>query len=394
MPKDMFRVQKFVGVYYRESDQRRHHGKPDRCFYVTYRDASGKFIYEKVGWGSEGYTAALASQLRGERLRLIRHGEELPRERKKKGVLFSELWDRYDTWLQANKSDPRHDRCTYRIHLQGRFSGKTLDQVVPLDLERMKDDLHREGKAAATIKHCLVLVRQLFNKAIAWELWEGRNPVSAIKLPKLNNERQRFLTVEEAERLMAELEKRSPQTRNIAFLSLYTGLRAGEIFGLKWHDVDSKNGIIHVTGKGGGQEKVYMTDSVKRLFDQIGEGNPDDPVFKVRGGGKEHIKEVSKAFFKAVESAGLNEGIVDPLQKVTFHTLRHTFASWLALRGTPLFTIRELMRHKDIRMTMRYSHLIPDHKREAINGIEKTVQEHRLSESVSSDASGSPQSHP
>lgn len=73
--KRMQKVKKFVGVYYRESVDRMHMGKPDKCYYITYRNKSQKFIYEKVGWTSEGYTAGLASRLRGQRVMSVRHGD-------------------------------------------------------------------------------------------------------------------------------------------------------------------------------------------------------------------------------------------------------------------------------------------------------------------------------
>ena len=65
-----------------------------------------------------------------------------------------------------------------------------------------------------------------------------------------------------------------------------------------------------------------------------------------------------------------NNGVTDPRQKITFHTLRHTFASWLAINGTPILTIKELLGHQSLAMTERYSHLSPDHKRQAVDGIE------------------------
>jgi len=65
-----------------------------------------------------------------------------------------------------------------------------------------------------------------------------------------------------------------------------------------------------------------------------------------------------------------NNGVIDRRQKITFHTLRHTFASWLAMQGAPILTIKELLGHQSLAMTERYSHLSPDQKKEAVNGIE------------------------
>ena len=98
-------------------------------------------------------------------------------------------------------------------------------------------------------------------------------------------------------------------------------------------------------------------------------GKPEDYVFPARHG--EKIDRISNTFMRAVENLDLNEGITDPRQKVVFHTLRHTFASWLAIQGTPILTIKELMGHQSLAMTERYSHLSPDHKKQAVEGIER-----------------------
>jgi len=88
---------------------------------------------------------------------------------------------------------------------------------------------------------------------------------------------------------------------------------------------------------------------------------------KIKKGDK--IKAISKTFDRVVKELGLNDGVTDPRDRVVFHTLRHTFASWLAIQGTPIYTIKELMGHKTLAMTERYSHLIPDSKRSAIKGL-------------------------
>ncbi len=81
----------------------------------------------------------------------------------------------------------------------------------------------------------------------------------------------------------------------------------------------------------------------------------NDLVFKNTKG--EQINEVSSTFARVVNQVGLNDGIRDPRQKVTFHVLRHTFASWLVESGIPLYTVKELLGHETLAMTVRYSHL-------------------------------------
>ena len=95
--------------------------------------------------------------------------------------------------------------------------------------------------------------------------------------------------------------------------------------------------------------------------------NRPDYVFPARDGGQR--RWVSDTFERVVEALGFNDGIEDARQRVVFHSLRHTFASWLVQRGVPLYTVAELMGHTTLEMTKRYSHLAPDTMRAAAMGL-------------------------
>jgi len=361
---------KFPGVYSRNSETRRHQGKIDKCYYITYRDGNRK-VWEKIGWTSEGYSPQMAANIRAERMRTIRHGEELPK--KKMQVTFEDLWKHYDSWLETGKKHPSDDRSRYKKHLKKRFGNRRLSSITPLELDELKAELLLGGLSPATVKHVLVLIRQMINKAINWGLWHGENPIKKIKLPKLSNNRERYLTHEQAQKILEEVKKTSTQFYEICLMSLCTGMRAGEIFDLKWAHVDFQNDIIHVADpKGGTPRKAYMTEIIKKFMNDRDKGEPEDCVFKSRKG--ERIKQVSNSFDRAVNNLKLNDGIDDPRQKVCFHTLRHTFASWLALNGTPILTIKELLGHKSLIMTERYSHLSPDHKKQAAEQVDRIIQ--------------------
>ena len=374
MPAGIKKVKKFVGVYYRESTKKRHHGKPDRCFYVSFHNGTGKFIREKVGWISEGYNAQMASQVRAERIRTIRHGEELPDKRKKAIPTLNDVWKKYDVWLDTGKKHQRQDRGRYKNHIKPKLGNKMLSEIAPLDLENLKESLLKKGRSPATTKHVLVIIRQLINKAIMWKMWSGENPIKGVKLPKLNNKKERFFTHQEANELLSELKRRSKQLHLIALVSLHTGMRAGEIFGVRWGDLDFENMTINVIDTDKGEtRKAFMTKKVRSHLNSLDQGMPSDFVFKARGGGK--IKGVSKSYYESVKKLGFNDGVTDRLQKAGFHTLRHTFASWLAIQGTPILEIKELLGHATLAMTERYAHLIPDQKRESVRRMEEAFEE-------------------
>lgn len=383
---------KYPGVYERKSDTRTHNGKADVCYDITYK-RDGKKIWEKVGWVSEGYTAKLASELRANRVRNIRHGEELPKD-KQKAPYFKDVAAEYVKWAAKNKTREGSDdenRC--RRYLSPAFDDKRLNMISSFDLERLKNELTKTGLAPGSVKHCLILFRQIFNKAVLWGMYKGENPVKGVKLPVLQNQRERFLRYEEASLLLNELkvdksrkknpgEKKDPQLHDMALLSLHCGLRAGEIFNLKGQDLNFENRLINISDtKNKESRKAFMTKAVKEVLSKRIPKSPDEYVFKEKHGkdkkdGKDRkddgkINQISAVFGRTVERLGFNKGITDPRQKITFHSLRHTFASWLALQGETILTIKELLGHKTLAMTVRYAHLMPEHKRQATLNLEK-----------------------
>ncbi|OGP52868.1 MAG: hypothetical protein A2Y65_01250, partial [Deltaproteobacteria bacterium RBG_13_52_11] len=341
-------------------------------------------IWEKTGWLSEGYTEKLAVAIRAERIRTIRHGEELPQQ-KKKVPRFDDVWERYRAWAEQNKTrGARDDISRYKKYLKDPLAEKRLSEISTFDLEKLKASLlkrpvHNGGGrtlSPATVKHCLVLVRQVFNKAFAWRLYQGPNPIQGVKMPVLQNRRDRFLNHEEAATLLQALRSmRIPHLHDMALLSLHTGLRAGEIFNLRGYDLDFDNGIIRVSDpKNRTTRHAYMTHAVKDMLMRRVPESSNELVFFGANEGK--IKEVSKSFSRIINSLDFNKGITDRRQRVSFHTLRHTFASWLALQGESIITLKEMLGHKSTAMTERYSHLVPNHKRKAVARLEEIFNGH------------------
>jgi integrase len=372
MPKRS--VTKFRGVYQRTSEIRLHNNKPDICYDINYQ-IGNRLIWEKVGWASEGYTAHQASLVRADRMHALRHSAELPI--KNKAPFFKDVAKEYVKWAKANKKSGIDDESRYKNHLSERFDHLRLNEISSFELERFKKNLLQKKLTPATVHQILALFRQIFNKAVLWGMHKGENPIKGIKLPRSNNQRDRFLSYEEANLLLSKLAEKSMQVHDMALLSLHCGLRAGEIFNLKGQDLDFDNGLINISDpKNQESRKAFMTNAVREMLNNRIPNKPNELIFKDhKKGGK--MVSMSQTFWRVVDEMGLNDDIDDIRQRVVFHSLRHTFASWLALQGETLLTIKELLGHKTITMTERYAHLSADHKKQATLALERIFDDRK-----------------
>jgi len=144
-------------------------------------------------------------------------------------------------------------------------------------------------------------------------------------------------------------------------------MRRGEILNLKWENVDLKHGFILLEKtKNGERREIPMNEALKQLFRQLfAQRRLDtDYIFVNPQTGKRYT-EFKRSFHTALRKAGIRD--------FRFHDLRHTFASQLVMNGVDLKTVQELLGHKYITMTMRYSHLSQAHKKEAVRVLENLI---------------------
>jgi integrase len=369
-------IKKYTGVYYTESTIRKWRERPDRCYWVNFKDAkTGKLRWERCGWASESWTPEAAQRRRHELLEQDRVGDYKPKqERKQDELTFGELMDlHFLPWSDANTRHPRDYRSLYKNWLKPEFETKTLQNIDPLSIDRLKKKMRDAGKSDATVIHAIGLLRTAINKAIQWRKFVGENPVKAVRLPRLNNARQRFLSHEEAERLFSALRKKSKQIERMARMSLYGGFRLGELFKLTWSNVDLQNGIIKVLdSKNLESRPIFVNAQIRSVLHELEPGDPDELLFKTKQ--NKPIMWLSKTFHDVVTEVGLNRGISDHREKVCFHTLRHSFASWAAMSGIPMYTLAKTLGHRTMTMTARYSHLSPDSQRAAFEAVSKFAE--------------------
>lgn len=378
-----------TGVRYREHPTRKHGVKADRYYTIFYK-VGGKLVEEGLGWSSQGMTEKKADRVRSELLENHRRGEgprtlaekrSIHTAKAEKGIrdklTFSALFT--NDYLPSIKKDRKNPR-SYKVE-EGLFNqwvkpvigDRTLADVAPIHLEKIKADMTKAGRSPRYIHYALAVVRQVFNYALRYDLFNGANPISKVKLPGGDNRRLRFLTRDEASALLAEIAKTSPDVHDMALTSLHTGMRAGEVFGLTWADVDIDKGLLILRNtKSGRTRAAFMTEAVKEVFRCRERGTPSDLVFPDRTG--KRIEQISNTFARAVDTLKLNEGVEDRRHRVTFHTLRHTYASWHVENGTDLYAVKELLGHADFKMTARYSHLGENTLQAAVKRLDSTLQ--------------------
>jgi integrase len=355
---------KFTGVFCQQSATRRHQGRPDLAWYIVY-PLGGKRKWEKIGWASEGYTAAFANQVRAERIRGERGHNEISSSR---DLTLDDAWTIVEDRHLRHLGMWKDDKARYNKHLGPTLGSFSLSAITAQDVEKIKAELLNKAMAPATIRHVIGQLRRIYNFMVKWELYQGADPTIHVALPRADNRRTRFLTREEAEALLACLKTRSKYVYHMAMFSLYTGMRAAEIMNLRGEHVDLPGGRVRVVDTKTRKDRtVYLSGPLKTMLADL-DIKPGELVLRRPHGGT--YNRVSRVFERVVKELGFNEGITDRRNLVVFHSLRHTFASWLVSQGQPLYTVGQLLGHSTPEMTQRYAHLIPEIQRAAVETIE------------------------
>lgn len=272
-----------------------------------------------------------------------------------KRILFSDAAEAYlEKHLRINCSKGWHRKERVNIERLVRFFGaRTLQEISPLLIEQFKAERLMEV-APATVNKGLACLKALFNKAIDWGLFDGLNPASKVKFLKVDNKRTRYLEKDEIARL---IESCGLHLRPIVVIAINTGMRKSEIFGLRWEDINFNEQMIQLLKtKNNKIRNIPMNTVVLGTLKALKETSKSPYVFPSHKRGP--ITYAKTAFASALKRAGI--------ENFRFHDLRHTFASQLVMAGVDLNTVRELLGHSDLTMTLRYAHLSCDHKRQAV----------------------------
>ncbi len=327
--------------------------KKENIYYIMYRK-NGKQVHEKAGRQFQNdMTPARAAQIRVQRMqgglsnREKREAEKAEKKAEAGKWTIDRLWQEYKS-QKSNSKSLQTDNGRYCMYLQTLFGNKEPKDLIQLDVDRLRIKLLK-SKKSQTVKHVLALLKRIVNFGVNKGICDGMP--FRIEMPQVNNLKTEDLTHEQLTQLLEAIDQDTNiQAANLMKLALFTGMRRGELFKLRWKDVDFERGFLNIRDpKGGPDQKIPLNEPAKKLL-KSHEKTGSKFVFPGQGGGQRIT--ISKAVNRIKARANL------PKDFRPLHGLRHTYASMLASSGqVDMYTLQKLLTHKSPVMTQRYAHL-------------------------------------
>jgi integrase len=332
--------------------------KRGNIYWIRYAGLDGKIIYESSG--STKFKDAEALLIK--RKQAIKEGKQ-PEIKKIANYTFRELAEKYLSWVNGRQRSA--ELKSYIIgQLLNTFGSLPLRRVNTALVEQWQTDNIKRGIKASTNNRALNVLKHMFTKAVEWEMVEVEilKRVRKVKLLPDDSKRLRYLSKEECQELINACE---PHLRPIVITALNTGMRKSEILNLKWDNVDLKHGFILLDRtKNNERREIPINDTLRSTLQSIPRRLDVPYIFFDPATGKPY-QNVKRSFATALRRAKIHD--------FRFHDLRHTFASHLVMAGVDLTTVKELLGHKSLTMTLRYAHLAPSHKIKAVDILDSTL---------------------
>jgi integrase len=268
----------------------------------------------------------------------------------------------YTDYARTNKRGFNNEQ--YRLkQLVKCFGKRKLSELTRWDAENFKNEMVRRV-APATVNRLLGNLKHILSTAVKWEALSG-NPFMGVKLLRVPKRSARILSDEEEVKLLAACNKiRAPHLEPVLIIALNTGMRKGEILGLRWEHVDLKERLISIiNGKTAESDRrIPMNDAVFELLSNLYQKRKSEFLFPSTRKIGERFLDPKVGFMKAVR--------LGEIPHIRFHDLRHTFATRLVRSGVDLITIQQLLGHSKITTTARYAHSSVDAKINAVKRLD------------------------
>jgi len=271
---------------------------------------------------------------------------------------LEDLVDEFLAYQRVYTEDP--GTTDFNLRVIRRYLGtRLLTDIGPREIETMIAARLEDGIAKSTINRQSATLSKFFSWAMERDYHPGPNPMCRVKKFRESPGRARYLTADEAARLIAAA---AHHLKPILIAALHTGGRLQEVLTLLWGDVDLERGIVmfrRETTKSRKERQVPLTQELAATLRRLRPGAPDERIFDYNG---QEITSVRIAFLRSCRKAGLGRDVV-------FHTLRHTFASWFVMNGGDPYRLQKLLGHSSMTLTQRYAHLSAEFIQAAVHFI-------------------------
>jgi integrase len=383
-----------------------------------------------------GMMSYYAEYARAKRIRIGRHPEITPTQARDKAkiilaeahlgndpmearrenkihTLESFVDERYTPWAEAHIKT--HEDTIARLKASfPLLLPLKLNEITPWLVEKWRSDRLKLGRKKSTVNRDLNDLKSCLAKAVEWEILEAHPLAKVRRIKEDPTGLTRFLSPDEEIRLRKALDKREDEIRSrratandwrkergydlypdlsqmayadhlkpLVLLSMNTGLRQGELFNLRWSEVDLHNKTLTVRGdaaKSGKTRHIPLSDEAMNILTgwKAQTDNAKGLVFPGKGG--KPLDNVTKSWATLLSKEWAN------ISNFRWHDLRHHFASRLRMEGVDITIVRDLLGHTDLKMTMRYAHIGPNHVIDAIAKLKPIVQQDNIHELTASEA--------
>jgi integrase len=340
----------------------------DISYFIVYK-IDGKTQYKKVGRKSEGITEAKAINLRNQILSEQRHGIDLS-QKSYKYLTFDMLADTYFTSNEAHNKSNKKYRQMYQNHIQLSFGDVTIARLDDTLINELQAIKRADGLSDSTINIIVKLVKRIIGFGVARGII-AYSPFRNIKLFKLNNSRLRYLGNKEIKELYQDV-KDDVVLNLFVKLALNTGARANSILHIRKKDIniETKTILLHDFKRNNTYLGYLDEETFSEVAEHIKRFSANSYVVSVDGTATKYQK-VYLALTKFFDKFNSELTKTDRANRVVIHTLRHTFASHLAIAGVSIQKIQKLMNHKDIKQTLQYAKLNNDSGRDVVQNLYK-----------------------
>ncbi|MGO9612819.1 MAG: tyrosine-type recombinase/integrase [Dissulfurispiraceae bacterium] len=290
---------------------------------------------------------------------------KMPETVKKTGHhTFNGLVLEYTKWAERQKSF--NSKISFIRELSGLFGNFPLRRFNTMLIEQYQSEKIQKGYKPATINRLIATLSHMFTKAIEWDMVEEETlkRIRIVKLLPENNKRLCYLSKEECQTLLYNCDA---HVKPIVITAMNTGMRQGKILNLKWDNVDLRHGFISLNQeqtKNAERKEIPINHTLRAALQGVTRRVDIAYVFYDNASGKP-CRDAKRSFKAALKRSGITD--------FKFHDLRHTFASHLVMAGVDLTAVKELLGHKDIKMTLRYAHLAPSRKLKAVDMLDETL---------------------